>query len=499
MLFNSYIFIFSFLPLTLFLFFLAGKLTSREASLWVLILASLFFYGYWNIHYLPLIVGSVLVNYALGQAQLRFPDAKGRLMTLAIVLNLLVLGYFKYANFFLDNMNSWVGTDYRLEKIILPLGISFFTFQQLSYQVDIFGGRIKDREFSVYTAFVLFFPQLIAGPIVRYTDVGPQLKGIERTSANPDNMNAGLFLFVLGLSKKVLLADNIEAFASPVFDLTFNGGDPALIESWVGAVLYSFQLYFDFSGYSDMAVGLAWMFNIKIPINFDSPYKAANIIDFWKRWHISLSVCFQRYLFNPIAWVLRSYKNILINHYLPFLLTMTIIGLWHGASWTCVLFGVVHGVYLAVNHHWFKLNPPKRGQVKWFRRLFAIALTFLAVVCVNVLFRSDSLTGAIDMYRGMFGFNGIVLPPVLKSLFGGAIDFGVVYSYYLFPSMHDEKTSHILMTLIFGAILVWGFKNSNHYFTAFKADKKRWVIALLLLFWCLIEMNTVSTFLYYQF
>lgn len=495
MLFNSYIFILCFLPITWLLFILCGRFGQRNISLAFLALASLVFYGYWDIDYIPLILSSVIINYVFGGLILAQPKSKKVLIT-GILFNIALLCYYKYTNFFIDNLNEISGSEINIRKIALPLGISFFTFQQISYLVDVYSGAIKERNIFIYFAYVLFFPQLISGPIVRYVDVAPQLSNSERIQINYDNLSKGILLFTIGLFKKVILADSIEVYATPIFEAVENGQTIHFIEAWYGAFAYSCQLYFDFSGYSDMAVGLALMFNIHINVNFMSPYKARNLIEFWQRWHISLSVCFQKYLYTPIAMKIRHWPDSILKLAFPFILTMLIIGFWHGAGWNYVVWGGIHGLYLAWNHYFRRKAKHTIFKSKiWF--LTSITLTFTAVVAVNVLFRCDSLSHAIDFYRGMFGGNGAIVPYSLQSLFGESDWFH--YSYYLFPALHDHYPLSIILQLLLCLAIIFGVKNSNEMIHLFKPSYANLGLAITLFFISFIAMNKVSVFLYYQF
>ncbi len=397
MLFNSYIFIFLFLPVTLLGFhLLGGRSQPRLTMLW-LVTASLFFYGWWNPSYLVLIIGSMLFNYATGSL-LRRHRRRG-LLALGVGGNLALLGYYKYANFFVDNLNALAGSDLHLESVILPLAISFFTFQQIAYLVDTFRGKTEQHTFLHYALFVTFFPQLIAGPIVHHREMLPQfLRGfLSRLKA--EHLAIGFTIFVLGLFKKTVLADSVALHATPVFNAAEAGATISFLEAWSGALAYTLQLYFDFSGYSDMAIGLARMFGLRLPLNFNSPYKATSIIDFWRRWHITLSRFLRDYLYIPLGGSrrgeLRRNANLLI--------TMLLGGLWHGAGWTFVLWGGLHGLYLLINHGWRKLCPyPRVGRV---HSLLGWGLTMLAVVVSWVPFRAGSLDGAFRMLTGMAGMS----------------------------------------------------------------------------------------------
>ncbi len=406
MLFNSYEFIFLFLPATLAVFFLLGSRgLFRAATAW-LTGASFFYYAWWNPAYLWLLGFSILFNYSAGRWLVRGRSgARGSRagLWLGVAVNLGFLGYFKYANFFVDNANALFGLDWGLGRIVLPLAISFFTFQQIAFLVDSWRGETLDYGFLDYCLFVTFFPQLIAGPIVHHREMFPQFGKGGFFRFESENLAVGLTIFVVGLFKKVVVADGVAVFASPVFAAADAGQAVALVEAWTGALAYTFQLYFDFSGYSDMAIGLGRMFGLRLPLNFDSPYKAANIMDFWRRWHITLSRFLRDYLYIPLGGN-RKGKT---RRYANLMATMVLGGLWHGAGWTFVFWGALHGLYLMINHAWRGRRAAKSGSGG---RFWPRALTFLAVVLAWVFFRAETFGGALSMLQGMAGLNGLVLP-----------------------------------------------------------------------------------------
>ncbi len=304
MLFNSYEFIFLFLPITLLGFHLIGKHEHYRIAIAWLVGASLFFYGWWNPAYLGLILFSILFNYSIGVLLGNSPGnklSKKTILTIGVSINLLVLGYYKYANFFVDTLNALNSTNIVLYEVILPLAISFFTFQQITYLVDSYRGQTKEYKFLHYCLFVTFFPQLIAGPIVHHKEMLPQFANNIVYKIRSKNLAIGITIFALGLFKKVVLADGVSVYSTPVFDAAESGVILTFFEAWAGALAYTFQLYFDFSGYSDMAIGIARMFGILLPLNFNSPYKSTSIIDFWRRWHITLSRFLRDYLYIPLG------------------------------------------------------------------------------------------------------------------------------------------------------------------------------------------------------
>lgn len=406
-LFNSYIFIFVFLPLTLTGFHLLGRYGKQRTAMAFLVAMSLLFYGWWNPAYLTLILVSIVANFTLGYSLTRTPR---RIVLFAgVAFNLGLIGYFKYANFFVDNLNDFAGTSLLLEQILLPLAISFFTFQQITYLVDAYRGETREYNFLHYCLFVTFFPQLIAGPIVHHKEMLPQFANRELYRLQASHLAVGLTIFFLGLCKKVLVADNIALYSTPVFDAAEAGTVLTFFEAWGGALAYTFQLYFDFSGYSDMAIGLARMFGVTLPINFFSPYKATSIIEFWQRWHITLSRFLRDYLYISLGGNRKGTHR----RYLNLLVTMLLGGLWHGAGWTFIAWGGLHGFYLVVNHAWRNLKTRLGIDRAEGNRLFAALsclFTFVAVVIGWVMFRAESFSGALAVYSGMFGLNGLSLP-----------------------------------------------------------------------------------------
>ena len=411
MLFNSIEFIFLFLPITLLSYLLTSRLFY---SSWAIscVAASLFFYGWWNPKYLSLLIFSILFNYCVGfflSKNSIVPIIRKNLLFLGIAVNLGLIGYFKYTNFFLENLNAIINTNFSHPQIILPLGISFFTFQQIAYLVDSYRGETKEYNLLYYSLFVSFFPQLIAGPIVHHKDIIPQFtnKSIARFSS--ENIAVGLAFFLLGLFKKVLLADSIVAgAANQTFSAATAGSELSFLDAWVGTLAYTFQLYFDFSGYSDMAIGAARIFGIRLPINFNSPYKAVSISDFWRRWHITLSNFLRDYLYIPLGG---SRKGELRRN-LNLIITMLLGGLWHGAGWTFVVWGGLHGVYLVLNHQWRSLRKflgHNLQQSFWWSQILGYVVTFLAVVVAWVFFRAESMDASFNILGAMSGKNGVSL------------------------------------------------------------------------------------------
>jgi len=406
MLFNSYVFIFTYLPVVFFGFYAIGRYSHNLALLW-LTFASLFFYAWWDVRFVGLLLGSIVFNYGagylIGQRLSISTGSPKWLLVSAIVANMILLGYFKYANFFIENLNHLAGTALQIGEVFLPLGISFFTFTQIAFLVDTYQDKVKEYNFIHYTLFVTYFPHLIAGPVLHHKEMMPQFAKPDTCLINLENVAVGLSVFVLGLAKKVLIADSMGDIATPIFNAVSTGGQPMLFESWIGALAYTLQLYFDFSGYSDMAIGLSLMFNVRLPMNFNSPYKATSIIEFWRRWHMTLSRFLRDYLYIPLGGS-RHGKG---RRYVNLMATMLLGGLWHGAGWTFVVWGGLHGFYLIINHAWRNLKQRLGwGDGGRWSDLGAGALTFLAVVVGWVFFRSDNLATALQILSGMSGLNG---------------------------------------------------------------------------------------------
>lgn len=400
MLFNSPVFLFGFLPLTALLCFSIRALMGREASLAFLVLASLFFYGWWNPVYLPLLIGLAVFNFLLARPIMseRLKPGGGwskALMIFGVSVDLAALGYFKYTDFMIGTVNALAHTDYNLQHIVLPLAISFFTFQKIAYLVDASRGKVEPHSFLEYCFFVMFFPQLIAGPIVHHHEIFTQTKQTRSFAFDRMNVAIGLTIFFLGLFKKVVLADNVAPTANWVFGMAHQGQEIGFLNAWEGMLAYTFQLYFDFSGYSDMAIGASRIFGIKLPLNFHSPYQAVNIIDFWRRWHMTLSRFLRDYLYISLGGNRKGF----FRRYINLFLTMALGGLWHGPAWTFMLWGAAHGSFLIVNHAWRAIK--KKPINTWWSNGIARLITFLAVALAWVLFRAESLSAAGAIYAGL--------------------------------------------------------------------------------------------------
>jgi len=487
MLFNSYEFIFVFLPVTLVIYFYLNHKRLPEASKGFLVFSSLFFYSWWNIAYLPLILSSMLFNYVVGKLlskedALKRQFSKKSILIFGVLLNLLLLAYFKYSDFFIENLNYSFESNIDLLNLALPLAISFFTFQQISYLVDSYRQETHEYDFLNYALFVTFFPQLIAGPIVHHKEMMPQFANIRNKVKNYRNISMGIFVFSLGLFKKVVIADSFATCANVGFD---SASVLNLIEAWVVSLSYTFQLYFDFSGYTDMAVGLALMFNIKLPLNFNSPYKAINIQDFWRRWHITLGRFLKDYIYIPLGGnrkgEFRTYNNLMA--------TFVIGGIWHGAGWTFVFWGLLHGLALVLHRAWSKLGFKMWSWLAWL-------ITFNFVNVAWVFFRAKTWDDAVKILGSMFGFDNIILPAPLAGKLSFLGQYGVKFGGFLADIQGDNIT---IIWLLAGFILVLSFKNSIEKLDNFKLNYRTVLLSTVSFSCGVLFLNKVSEFLYFNF
>lgn len=386
MLFNSYVFIFVFLPLVFFVYFFLNKKRLSTLAKAFLVSASLFFYAYWSVYYLPILLGGIVFNFLVSKFLAKHQSKT--ILIFGIVCNLALLGYFKYADFLISNLNAIANANLGLLHIALPLALSFVTFQQIAYLVDSYNKQTKENSFLNYCLFITFFPQLIAGPIVHHKEMMPQFANKFNLIKNYKFIALGLFVFSMGLFKKSMVADTFSIFANAGFDVE---GNLTFLQAWATSLSYTFQLYFDFSGYCDMAIGLALLFNIRLPINFNSPYKALNIQDFWHRWHITLSRFLRDYIYIPLGGNRGGQSRTYLNLFLVFLIG----GLWHGAAWTFVVWGALHGVAIVIHRCWQKLNFKLNKIIAWI-------ITFNFVNFTWIFFRAKSFEDAMKVIRGMF-------------------------------------------------------------------------------------------------
>jgi alginate O-acetyltransferase complex protein AlgI len=403
-LFNSPTFLFLFLPATLAVYLALRTRLPQIGNLWLLA-SSIFFYSWWDVRFLPVLLSSISANFLLGRAIAHHPRTSHILLLAGVTLNLAALAYFKYANFLLANVAALVGASWQALDIPLPIGISFFTFTQIAYLVDAYQGKAKEHDSIRYGLFVTYFPHLIAGPILHHSEMMPQFAD-RRPRDRLLDLTIGLTLLSAGLFKKVLIADTIAQYSTPIFLAFDEGRRLSLVEAWVGALAYTFQIYFDFSAYCDMALGVSRMFGILLPINFLSPYQATSIIDFWRRWHITLS----RFLRDYLYILLGGNRRGRLRRYVNLSLTMLLGGLWHGASWNFIIWGALHGLYLVINHAYRGIQPA--AHVPW-RRAGDWLLTFVVVVIAWVFFRATTIRGAWVMLKTMFGLRGPLLPEAL--------------------------------------------------------------------------------------
>jgi alginate O-acetyltransferase complex protein AlgI len=460
MLFSSPEFIFIFLPVALVVYFFLAKSKQPLYARYWLLFASIFFYGYWNPKNVILIAASMVFNFYLGS--LIGQKKEKWLLAVGITINLAVLFYFKYVDFFLANTNALLGTNYSLLHIVLPLGISFFTFQQIAFLVDSYQGETGNYKFHDYCLFVTFFPQLIAGPIVHHAELMPQFEDASNGKINYGNLAKGLFVFNMGLAKKIIIADTFAVIANKGYA---NTEMLSTLQAWLTSVSYSIQLYFDFSGYSDMAIGLGLLFNVHIPLNFNSPYRAQNVQDFWRRWHITLSRFLRDYVYIPLGGS-RSGESATAKN---LLLTFVLGGIWHGAGWTFIFWGFLHGVAQVIYRLFAKtkINVPV-----W----LAIALTFLFINLTWIFFRAPSWSAATTILSSIVG------------LTSGHSDFKLVTDFYSLPIW------------LIGIGLLFG-KSANEWAASFQLNRKfLWMVILLIIINCLfLNSSTSQEFLYFDF
>ncbi len=484
MLFNSYIFIFAFLPVVFGIYHVLLKHGDVLYAKVFLVLASLFFYSWWNIAYLPILIFSLLFNFYIGE--LLQKDSAGKrkkiVLIVGVIINISLLAYYKYADFFIDNVNHLTGSELGNLNLLLPLAISFFTFQQIAYLVDCYRGSVKEYDFLNYALFVTFFPQLIAGPIVHHSEMMPQfMRDSRHHRINYENIAAGLFIFSIGLFKKVVIADTFSVIATNGFDVAESLN---VVEAWITSLSYTFQLYFDFSGYTDMAIGCALLFNIKLPVNFNSPYKATDIQDFWRRWHITLSRFLRDYVYIPLGGSrqgdLVTYRNLL--------LTFLIGGIWHGAGWTFIVWGVLHGVAMVIHAIWVKTGFVMSRFVAWF-------VTFNFINISWVFFRADDFDSVKKVLGGMFT-GDLVLDYHFRDNLALLQNESISYGPWL-QNIHAENK--VILYLVVALIIVTLWKNSNEFMMKSRYTRWQAVAASCLFVTAVLNMSTVSEFLYFNF
>jgi alginate O-acetyltransferase complex protein AlgI len=468
-------------------YFALSKLPDVKYQHFFLILASVFFYGYFNPVYLFIIISSIVVNYAVAALMKRFGQLNvsggggGRprlrtlkaLLVIGIVFNVGMLCYFKYYDFFIENVNAVFHLSFTFRNILLPLGISFFTFQQLSYLIAVYQGQEKTDSFTAYCIFVLFFPQLVAGPIVLYGEMVPQFTDEKRRRFDADNLARGVYLFVIGLFKKIVIADTLSLFV----DNGFGTSELSFAAAWITSLSYTLQIYFDFSGYSDMAVGLGKMFNIDLVPNFNSPYKSASVSEFWRRWHVTLGRALSTYLYRPLG----GNRNGKLRTAVNLLVTFFISGLWHGAAWTFVVWGTLHGVLVALE----RLSGSILDKIP---KVIRIAGTFLAVNFLWVLFRADSFAQALKVYAGMFDIRSAGISQLSDIVFDGLINF---------PAPVDILYILGLLTVLL--TVVFTCKNSMEMSKEFTPRRKTMIFSAVLFCVSVLHLARETVFIYFNF
>ena len=490
MLFNSYIFIFLFFPICLLGFYYIQKKNATYAKLW-LIGFSFWFYGYFNVNYLLIMMFSIIINYGIYLVMRNFTEKRKLILAIGILINLFILFYFKYFDFFIENMNLIFKSSTPLRHILLPLGISFFTFQQLSFLVDSYHGEIEECSFVDYSLFVSFFPQLIAGPIVTHSEMMPQFANIGKNRFNVLLFENGMYIFTLGLSKKVLVADTfgkaVDYGYSSIYLL--NSSDALLV-----MLFYTIQIYFDFSGYCDMAIGIGKMFGIIIPVNFNSPYKAVNIIDFWKRWHITLNRFLTRNVYIPLGGNRKGYARMYIN----LLIVFFVSGLWHGAGFKFIIWGMLHGMLYVLTRFAKNIFKEKQSKENKITRVTDIILTFLFVNVAWVYFRADSVSQANELITKIFT-GGFHIPNIQISDAFNLDEFWYVLKVLKLTNF--TYSYEIIMIVFTFVILVFVFagKNVQELASKWKPTVINAIITACLFIWCVVSLSGVSTFLYFNF
>lgn len=487
MLFNSYLFILLFLPLALSGYYILSYVNQYRTANLFLIGMSLWFYGYFNPSYLLIICGSILANFLLSKMMEGFSDnenIKKSILLLGIAGNVAVIFYFKYYDFFLENINALFRQSFEMKNILLPLGISFFTFQQLSYLVDSYRGETKGYSFDEYALFVSFFPQLIAGPIVLHKETIPQFRKPEKRRICYENFSRGLYIFALGLFKKVLIADTFGKAADYGFLVTPNLNT---LEAFLVSLCYMFQLYFDFSGYCDMAIGIGRLFNIELPWNFNSPYKAVSITDFWDRWHMSLTRFLKTYLYFPLGGSRKGKIRTYVNIITVFLVS----GIWHGANWTYVLWGALHGLLNCLNRlfsqQWNRLWKPLRWLI-----------TFLSVDGLWILFRADNISSAGLFFERLFSFSGFRIRKELSASFR-LEEFAFLEERFSSLQYLPARIPHFYLWGFLLAAFLIVLLLPNNKDAEFRPTPGRSLLTVLCLFWSVLSLSGISAFLYFNF
>ena len=487
MLFNSYIFIFAFLPITLFGYYLINRFKKPDIAQWWLFIASLFFYAYFNPSYLLLIVFSIAVNFAVnkGLHAVKAPKARKAVLALGLIIDIGVFIYFKYYDFFVENINAVFQTSFAFKHILLPLGISFFTFQQISYIIDCYRKEVRDYPFVYYASFVAFFPQLIAGPIVLHNEIIPQFLDDEKKTFDYHRFAKGVFAFTMGLGKKMLIADVFGKAVNAGYDML---GALNTTTALVVMLAYTFQIYFDFSGYCDMATGLGLMFNINITQNFNSPYKAVSIEDFWKRWHMTLTRFFRKYLYFPLGGNRKGWFRTQLNMLIVFLVS----GFWHGANWTFVIWGALNGAAVLVHKN-------IKGLLKRWPKILGWALTFLFVNLAWILFRAPNLSKAMIFYRQLTAFNFGPVSADISAMLLPEMVSGMLGLVSLEGLRTILGTVFTLLYIGLALIIVVFMKNTNERTAAFKPTILNSLFVCIVFIWSVVSLTGVNIFIYFNF
>ncbi len=469
MLFSSYEFLFYFLPITVIGYYLIINTKKVDIARVWLVLASLFFYGWFNIKYLPIIIVSILVNFTIGKGIKKDNKNKKLYFIIGTIFNVGLLCYFKYYDFFVENINIVFKTDWTLKRLLLPLGISFFSFQQLSYLIDAYKGETKDYNLLNFSLFVTFFPQLIAGPIVLHGEIMPQFDDEEKQKINWDNIATGIFIFSIGFFKKLVIADTFAVWATNGFDST---ASLTFYQGWFISLAYTMQIYFDFSGYSDMAVGIGKIFNIDLPANFLSPYKSTSISEFWRRWHITLGRALSTYVYKPLG----GNRKGKVRTYINLLATFLVSGLWHGSAWTFVFWGLLHGVASVIDRLFRDNNWKVNKYLSWL-------LTFTFVNCAWVFFRSTSFERAFEILRAMFSIPyGEVFNMAGIITSGSIVIIGLIY-----------------LLLIGSLVIIFKAKNTYEIADTFEYTSMNAAYVVILMILGISFMPRISPFIYFNF
>lgn len=475
MLFNSFPYIFLFLPISVIVYVSLNKFSETAGKYWLVVI-SLIFYSFGTVTYLPLLLLSIVINYAVSIAIRKNNKSNSKTnvrvlnvyLIIGLIFNIGLLAFFKYSDFFISNINQISNLNISFLRLAIPLGISFFTFQQITYLVDTYRNEIEDTNFLNYSIFITFFPRLLMGPITRYNEIMPQFTIAAQKALDYRNMSLGLFLFFVGLCKRVVAADTFGIYA----DLGYSATQPlSCLEAWITSLSYTFQIYFDFSGYTDMAIGTAYFFNIKLPFNFNSPYLAVNIQDFWRRWHTTLSRFLRDYIYIPLGGSRKGE----IATYINIMITFLIGGFWHGAGWTFIIWGGIHGVALCIHRIWHKFNIRTS-------RLLAIFITFNIVNIAWVFFRAKSLHDAINILKAMVGLNAMKGLSIFQSI---------------------GWTDHAISLLIaaISIFVVFALRNSNEIPQRFQPSRRMVAATVVLILISLLFLNSAipKGFIYNDF